>query len=79
MWLAFNHKGFSAVTVAMYTHPCMLVGLQARPELNGAVGVCERFDGTLGRYGVRLPGREQPLAVQAANLQLLEGESKDEL
>lgn len=47
-----------------------LVGLQAKPELNGAVGVCERFDTTQGRYAVRLEGHDKPLAVKGANLRL---------
>jgi len=54
-----------------------LVGLQAKPELNGVVGVCERFDAKQGRYAVRLPERDQPLAVKAANLELV-GEGADE-
>ena len=55
-----------------------LVGLQAKPELNGVVGVCERFDNKQGRYAVRLEGHEKPLAVKAGNLELVEGD-KDEL
>ena len=59
-----------------------LIGLQAKPELNGAIGVCERFDTKHGRYAVRLPGHEKPLAVKADNLELAadaEGGAKDEL
>jgi len=56
-----------------------LVGLRAKPELNGAVGVCERFDKGQGRYAVRLPGHEKPLAVKGSNLELLEDAGKDEL
>ena len=48
-----------------------LVGLQAKPELNGAVGVCERFDKAQGRYAVRLHGHEKPLALKGGNLELL--------
>lgn len=58
-----------------------LAGLRAKPELNGAVGVCERFDKTQGRYAVRLPGHEKPLAVKGGNLELVEdsGAGKEEL
>ena len=56
-----------------------LVGLQAKPELNGAVGVCERLDAKQGRYAVRLPGHEKPIAIKAANLERVDGGGKDEL
>ena len=56
-----------------------LVGLQAKPELNGAVGVCERLDAKQGRYAVRLPGLEKPIAIKAANLECVDGDGKDEL
>ena len=56
-----------------------LVGLQAKPELNGAVGVCERLDAKQGRYAVRLPGLEKPIAIKAANLERVDGGGKDEL
>ena len=49
-----------------------LVGLRAKPELNGAVGVCERFDTAQGRYAVRLPGHDKPVAIKGGNLELLE-------
>jgi len=55
-----------------------LVGLQAKPGLNGAVGACERFDTQSGRYAVRIPGQEKPIAVRASNLQLVK-DGKDEL
>ena len=59
-----------------------LVGLKAKPELNGAAGVCERFDKAQGRYAVRLAGQEKPIAVKGANLELVDagdGDAKDEL
>lgn len=56
-----------------------LVGLQSKPDLNGAVGVCERFDGRQARYAIRLPGHETPIGVKAANLELVERTDKDEL
>ena len=59
-----------------------LVGLQATPELNGVVGVCERFDSKQGRYAVRLPQGDQPLALKAANLELVsqvDDDAKEEL
>ena len=57
-----------------------LVGLQAKPELNGVVGVCERFDGKQGRYAIRVAGHEKPIAVKGGNLELVEdADSKDEL
>lgn len=62
-------------------HEVRLVGLVARPELNGAVGVCERFDTKQGRYAVRLAGHEKPLALNGANLELtgVEDGDRDEL
>ena len=54
-----------------------LIGLKSRPELNGAVGVCERFDGKQGRYAVRLAGHDQPLAVKAANMELAQDGAQD--
>jgi predicted DsbA family dithiol-disulfide isomerase len=51
-----------------------LAGLVARPEINGAAGLCERFDAEKGRYVVRLasdPGGK-PIAVKAENLALAE-------
>ena len=54
-----------------------LVGLQAKPELNGAVGACERFDAQSGRYAVRIPGQEQPILVKAANLELVDKSGGD--
>ena len=56
-------------------------GLQAKPELNGVVGLCERFDGKQGRYAVRLPEHDKPIAVKAANLELVEegDDGKEEL
>ena len=54
-----------------------LVGLQAKPELNGAVGACERFDAQSGRYAVRMPGQEQPVLVRAANLELVDKSGGD--
>ena len=44
-------------------------GLKARPELNGAVGVCESYDAKAGRCGVRLPSQPKPLAVRLANFE----------
>ena len=55
------------------------MGLQAKPELNGAVGICERLDAKQGRYAVRLPGLEKPIAIKAANLERVDGGGKDEL
>ena len=54
-----------------------LVSLQAKPELNGAVGACERFDAQSGRYAVRMPGQEQPVLVRAANLELVDKSGGD--
>ena len=51
-----------------------LHGLSAKPELNGLVGVCERFDKATGRYGVRLEGHENLQALKAANLNLAQGD-----
>lgn len=51
-----------------------LHGLSAKPELNGLVGVCERFDEATGRYGVRLEGHENLQALKAANLNLAQGD-----
>ena len=56
-----------------------LVGLQTKPTLNGAVGVCERFDAKQGRYAVRLPEHETPIAIKAANLERVDGGGRDEL
>ena len=62
------------------------MGLRAKPELNGAVGVCERYDSAQGRYAVRLDGHDKPLAVKGANLELTSetaaadaADAKDEL
>lgn len=54
-----------------------LVGLQAKPELNGAVGACERFDEQSGRYAVRIPRQEQPILVRATNLELVDKSGGD--
>jgi hypothetical protein len=54
-----------------------LVGLQAKPELNGAVGACERFDAQSGRYAVRIPRQEQPILVRATNLELVDKSGGD--
>jgi hypothetical protein len=48
-----------------------LVGLVAKPELNGVVGVCERYDARKARYAVRLPSQPKPLALKGDNLELL--------
>lgn len=56
-----------------------LVGLKTKPELNGAVGVCEGFDKGQGRYAIRLSGHEKPLALKAGNLELIEHAEKDEM
>jgi len=56
-----------------------LVGLQSKPELNGVLGVCERFDERQGRYAIRLPGHEKPLALHGGNLELVRDPDKDEL
>ena len=48
----------------------------------GSDEVCERFDKAQGRYAVRLPGHDKPLALKGANLELAEAEAaerKDEL
>ena len=61
---------------------CGLSASRPSPELNGAAGVCERFDKAQGRYAVRLAGQEKPIAVKGANLELVDagdGDAKDEL
>jgi len=54
-------------------HRVQLQGLSARPELNGLVGVCEQIDKAKGRYGIRVPGHEDLLALKPANLILAQG------
>lgn len=72
-------QGRASSLHSMIGQQVRLVGLQARPELNGVVGMCERFDGKQQRYAVRVEGRGQPLAIKGTNLELIEGGGKDEL
>jgi hypothetical protein len=52
----------SAVTVC---------GLQSKPELNGKAGVIVKDANEAGRFGVRLEGRADAMALKGANLQPL--------
>ena len=66
--------GASAHTDPLIGRRVQLHGLSARPELNGLLGVCERFDKDKGRYGVRVPGHEDLLALKPANVRLAQGD-----
>ena len=46
-----------------------IVGLQARPELNGRCGVAGRFDAAKGRYAVAVEGEAEAVLLKSANLQ----------
>ena len=45
-----------------------LIGLQAKPELNGATGVVMSFSEATGRYAVQLDTGGEPVMVKEANL-----------
>lgn len=45
----------------------MVVGLEAKPELNGRQGAIKSFDESKGRYGVALEGGDAML-LKRANL-----------
>ena len=55
-----------------------ICGLSARPELNGRVGTCGRYDAAKGRYAVRLmDSQDPPLSIKPVNL-AEEAAAKDE-
>jgi len=46
-------------------------GIQAKPEMNGMIGILEDFDPASGRYQVRLRGNSESHKFKLANLKLL--------
>ena len=45
-----------------------LTGLQAKPEMNGVMGVVKSFSEATGRYAVQLDTGGEPVMVKEANL-----------
>lgn len=52
-------------------------GLAGRAELNGAVGMCERYCVARRRLAVLLKGLSEPVAIKAANLTVLQKEEEE--
>ena len=74
---ATDHRASAPPPMPLVGKRVRILGLQARPELNGKLAIAESYVASKGRYGVKLPDGTTTLALKPANLEEAGEEAED--